>query len=72
LRYTDVAMAIFKCKFRIIGPFVSSLALTGIGALSLGSLAISAGCGQEGTVTGEKPAADAEMKTVVINIFGMT
>ncbi|MBL4637070.1 MAG: hypothetical protein JKY56_24665 [Kofleriaceae bacterium] len=65
-------MAISKRKFRIVGPLVSSLALAGIGALSLGSLASSAACGQEGTVTGEKLAADSEMKTVVINIFGMT
>ena len=43
---------------------------TGLGMVALVTSA--AACSQKQSVSKEAPAADAEMKTVVINVFGMT
>ena len=62
-------MAFSKPKFLIIGPLIASLQL---GAMTVIPFLAVVGCSQGGTVTGETPASDAEMKTVVINVYGMT
>lgn len=71
--YAERAMAISKHKFLIIiGPLIASIRFGAIGALAAIPLVGVVACSQGGTVTGEKPSSDAEMKTVVINVFGMT
>ena len=70
--YAERAMAIRKRKFLIIGPLIASIRFGAIGALAAIPLVGVVACSQGGTVTGEKPSSDAEMKTVVINVYGMT
>ena len=36
------------------------------------AMSTSTGCASEPSVSGEPPAADADMKKVIINVFGMT
>ncbi len=51
---------------------LTSLVLGGSGLLLVASNFTAVGCGENKGVTGEKPAPDAEMKSVIINVFGMT
>ena len=52
-------------------PTFLALLLSSVGLVVVMSLGAS-GCAQDSVTVGAPPAADAEMKSVVINIFGMT
>ena len=51
---------------------LSGLLLLGSGVGLVTMMASTGGCAKEPSVSSNPPAADAEMKKIIINVFGMT